>query len=73
MTPAAIMILLSILDNVFSLGGKLITIALEAAPELKTEPLPVLDEMDKARVEALLRVSITGEVKTGEVKTSETK
>lgn len=52
-----VFLLLQFLDNVFELGGKLLAVAMEKEPILKTTPLPVLDEMDKARQDALDRVS----------------
>lgn len=51
-----VFILLQFLDNIFELGGKLLAVAIEKAPILKTDPLPTLDDMDKARQEALDRI-----------------
>lgn len=56
MTPSEIMSLLSFLDDMFQLGGKLIMAALTRSPKLNTEQLPMLDTMDQARDEALVRI-----------------
>lgn len=55
MTPAQVLTLITFLDELFSLGGKLIDAAIQKAPELITTPLPDLDAMDKAREDALDR------------------
>ena len=55
MTSAEVLALITFLDELFSLGGKLVEAALQKAPELITTPLPDLDAMDKAREDALDR------------------
>ena len=56
MSRTEVVSLLSFLDTLFSLGGKLISAAMEKKPELKIEPLPSLEDMDKARADALKRL-----------------
>ncbi len=56
MNTQEILSLLQFLDDLFQLGGRLISTAIEKAPILKTDPLPFLDEMDAARANALERV-----------------
>lgn len=51
----AVVALLSALDPLFQLGGKLIEEAMKRAPELKLAPLPDLAEMDAARAAAVER------------------
>jgi len=48
--------LLTVLDPLFELGGKLIEEAMKQAPELNQAPVPALEEMDAARAGALKRV-----------------
>lgn len=57
MNPAEIIALLSFLDTLFSLGGKLLESALEKAPILKIDALPDLLEMKNARDEAIKRIN----------------
>jgi len=52
-----VMALLKFLDGLFGLAGKLIEAAQGKHPELVTTPLPDLSEMDRAREEAIKRVS----------------
>jgi len=54
---ADVLTLLSSLDELFGLAGKLIEAAQGKHPELVTTPLPDLSEMDRAREEAIKRVS----------------
>ncbi len=49
--------LLRFLDDLFTLGGKLVEAAKAKHPELNTTPLPDLSEMDEARKEATKRAS----------------
>jgi hypothetical protein len=56
MNTQEVLTLLQFLDDLFQLGGRLITTAMEKAPLLKTDPLPLLDEMDAARMAALERI-----------------
>ena len=56
MTPAEVLALITFLDELFNLGGKLVEAALQKAPELITTPLPELTDMDKARSDAEARV-----------------
>ncbi len=58
MSPATVLALIGFLDDLFQLGGKLISAAIEKKPELKIEPLPTLDDMDKAREDALKRINL---------------
>lgn len=56
MAPSEVLSLIQVLDKMFDLGGKLIQMACQCEPRLRTEPLP--DEgasMDEARTEALER------------------
>lgn len=56
MNTKDVLILLQFLDDLFQLSGKLIASAMEKAPVLKTDPLPLLDEMDAARAAAMERI-----------------
>lgn len=55
MSAEAVIALLGFLDEMFSLGGKLVAAAMQKHPELRTDPLPDLSDMDKAREDALKR------------------
>jgi hypothetical protein len=52
-----VMTLLKFLDGLFSLGGKLVEAAQGRHPELVITPLPDLAALDKARQDAIRRVS----------------
>lgn len=56
MTSAEVITLLKFLDNVFQLGGKLIETAIQKTPQLRTDPLPNLSEMEQARRDAISRI-----------------
>jgi len=56
MDPASVLALITFLDNLFSLGGKLLEAAIQKEPTLLTTPLPDLSEMDKAREDALNKI-----------------
>jgi hypothetical protein len=51
----AVLALLTFLDNLFGLAGKLVEAATQKHPELNTKPLPDLSAMDKAREDAVKR------------------
>jgi hypothetical protein len=54
MSIADVLSLLKFLDDLFSLGGKLVAAARQTHPELNVEPLPDL-AMDAARDDAVKR------------------
>ncbi|MFT3765604.1 MAG: hypothetical protein QM820_08830 [Minicystis sp.] len=56
MTTVEVLALIKFLDHLFQLGGQLVHAAQQKRPELKTDPLPPLDEMDAARGDAVKRV-----------------
>ena len=56
MTPSEVLALLTLLDHLLQLGGRLVTAAKERRPELDLTPLPTLDEMDAARKDAAARI-----------------
>jgi len=55
MKPAEIITLLTFLDELFNLGGKLIIAAIQKNPELQVEPLPEL-QIDLARAQAIAKI-----------------
>jgi len=57
MTPAAIIALISFLDDLFNLGGTLIQAAIQKEPVLETAVLPDLTDVDQARQDAVTKTS----------------
>ncbi len=58
MNPTEIIDLITFLDVLFSLGGKLIEAAIQKEPILSLTPLPILKDLDLARSEAEARLNL---------------
>lgn len=56
MTIAQVLGLLHILDGILSLGGKLISVARQVEPKLRTEDPGALDDAEAARLAAIARI-----------------
>ncbi|APR87761.1 hypothetical protein A7982_13110 [Minicystis rosea] len=59
--------LITLLDHLFQLGGRLVAAAQERRPELDLTPLPTLDDMDAARSDAVRRIDEAPTLRTGDV------
>lgn len=57
MSAAGVLALLGFLDEFFNLGGKLVEAAIQKHPELRTDPLPGVEDLDQARDDARKRTS----------------
>lgn len=61
MTPAEVLALITLLDTVFQLGGRLVDAAVKEKPILVLDPLPDPVDLDTARSEALDRLRRDGD------------